>query len=480
MSDTKVAKIKVTVNKGDYSHVENVQIKLGINTIPTATLTTVPGKPEKAVIHPLSDDALLGISAAQKTRISGGARPDVTIYATDGVGGSLVLTGFLVAPIMEVSTSSVNIQYSVVGIDAALDALDMSIYNNRPPKIRADEQYDGLQPLPTAETGDIPSIIAAVSNVLLANAEASKLELKDDKEKQLMMHQHELNTSALGVSPFGLLQAILTNSTGVVYKSWAAANKANPELGRIITSRIADALKQKTSGFWNVFNSLLASYQMYYVPNTSGSGKLKLASDRLVVTGGEKKLSPRSVSVADGSTRILQPGGVVLTSVALEGIRAGEGGEVALRSTISAQYPTPLLPGYVHREVIPIWIPSNIGIPAVEAENSKQPAYLSVANYKKTKNKSLAFKEKINDTARELLTEYAQQIFENIQLADSTVTMILPLALDLEVGVRYKFSVLPGTQTFEGFVSSVIHSINLREGKSLDSFTQLSLTHVKY
>ena len=66
-----------------------------------------------------------------------------------------------------------------------------------------------------------------------------------------------------------------------------------------------------------------------------------------------------------------------------------------------------------------------------------------------------------------------------MQLAHSTAVATIPLDYTRKVGERVVVKILSGG-SFTAFVSRIIHSVDLRQGKELNSFTQISFTHVRY
>jgi hypothetical protein len=474
-----VAKPSVTVNDGAY-RVERIQLKSSVNSVPSATVSAVKGTRAK-VYRPTSSIVINDIRERQIARLAGKEKPDITIKFSDGrTSNPITFTGYMAAPILTISKYNSRDQFTVVGDDSALDGLDMSIYKADSPSTRQDEK-SALKPLVTAADGNIPYLAYGVTAVLEKNYEAT-LNMLGDNERVLMARQHELNSG----EPSLMWLHILQNSNAV-YETLQEAIKNNKALGLHMTEKMSQIIRQKSSGFWSVLNNLMSTYQLYYKPAWTGSGGLFRADKRVNETALEATVHPTALSLADGSSRILQVGGVVLTAPGLPGRLRSDEKQSTQNSPppIIAQYPIPILPGYIHKEMPPAWLLTGDSVPSVIAP-SELPALssgrkvLSVLDYATFKEGAILAHATTNDKARGVLTEYCKVLYDSLRLADSTAEITIPLDVSFQVGERYKFKNGLGEAMFEGFLNGVVHSIDLREGKELESFTQLSITHVQY
>ena len=477
MSQPNVIKLNAVVNDGEFS-VEKLRISVAVNNVPTAALT-VARKTAGIVHKPMSKEVIDSIRERQQKRLAGRTAPDITIDASDGNGGNLHFTGYMAAPVLEISTSSVSDQFTVVGVDAALDGLDLSIYLAGATGERAKENRDGLDPIPSASSGDVPKMLSEITEVLVANYEFSLEMEQQDIMVRLLEIQHEINTDA----PLDLWREILKGSDAV-YESWAAGVAQCDAIADALAERAMNMLCQKTSGFWQVVNGLMSSYQLFYKPNTDTSGKLLLASKKVGEPQGSVDISTTVVNVSDGSSRILQPGGVVMISGSTPGARAAEN---YTPPSIVAMYPDPLLKGYIHRESPPAWMVDDAGISVLGSEVDKTAddeeesttVNLSLDDHQARTTSGDAQQEKVRGVSTGMMTELCKVMFEDLQLADSTASFSIPLNFNVEVGTRTTFTTGDGG-TFTGFVAGLSHNLDLRQGKELDSFTQLSITHIRY
>lgn len=475
MSETTIAKISATIDRAGLS-IEGLTIEMKVGTVATASVNFV--YTDKQIKRSLSLDISSQIAALQRTRLAGVTEPDVTIEAADGLGGTLTFKGYLAAPLLSIASDTCTNSFNVLGVDAMLDGLDLSIYRAAAPEDRPEGEGGDFGSLPGSTNGDVPLLISQITEVLLANKEASFAEATDPATRGLLEHQHTINTGP----PIAVWRAIL-GASEATYTSWEAATAAAPALAYTMTTRTANILCQPASGFWQVFNNLMASYQMFYQPNPNGSGKLLRADSKI---NGAKKtvdLSPSQLGLADGSPNIVQVGGVVMSAAAMRHERKEKG----TAPTIVAQYPIPLLSGYIHKEPPPMWLLESEGVPVLgtEIDTSAKPGEdngdtnLSLEAYESRKKQTETYASEVDSARGNIMSEMCRVMFETLQLEHSSVTATLPLDLTQKPGTRSDFSTASGV-SFSGFIHSVKHKIDLAQGKQLDCYTQLLITHVQY
>lgn len=475
MSAPNVAKISASIDKAGLS-IEGLTIDLQVNTVATAYVTFVKtGEPVKPVVN---SEVLAEIAELQAARLAGVKEPDTTITASDGNGGNITFKGYLAAPVLNLATDSTQNSFRVLAVDAMLNGLDLSIYRAAPPSSRPDEDAGGLRAMPSATTGDVPKLLTEITDELLANKDTAFSYQEDPGMRALLEHQHEINMG----QPMTVWKAIL-GASEATYESWNAAANANSALADTMTTRTAEIMCQATSGFWGVFNALMASYQMFYQPNPNGSGKLQRADIKVKDAGLTAKLSASQLGLADGSPYIIQLGGVVMVANSM----VYEGNEKGGSPTIAAQYPSPLLSGYIHREPPPQWLIGADGVPILNSEIDSSPApsedpgntNLSLTDYEARKKEQETYSKSIDLARTNVMSELCRVMFESLQLENSSVSVMLPLDFKLLPGRRYTFEIADGG-SFKGFLQSVKHKVDLSKGSQLDSYTQLMITHVRF
>ncbi len=478
MSKPTIAKLSVTAK--DYS-VESLKVTLAVNEVPTASLTVLRNS-DKKVRKPMSEEVLAAIKVQQQKRLTGLVAPDMVIQADDGMGGQLTFVGYTIVPVIEINTTSTTDTFTVLSVDGMLDALDLSIYEAGYKPRRGEASPYGnttdliLDPIPSATNGNVPSLITTVSKVLYDNFSKTLTKNPHPSMQAVVSQQHTINTGL----PINIWMRILANSD-VTYESWQEACKTVPSMGFQMAMRIKQMLTQKVGGFWSTANSLMATFQMYYVPDPSESGKFLRADKRVEEPKADHKLSVTSISVSDGNHRLLPVGGVIMMQPAARENRP-ENAWPPGTDAVAGQYPKQLLTGFVQREMPPLWLLNSDGSPVtgsdIDREKPKE-LNLNIGDYKARKEGAGEKNAEVNTAACSILDELCEVMFKEMQLAHSTAVATIPLDYKQKVGERVTVKILSGGE-FTAFVSRVIHSVDLRQGKELNSFTQISFSHVRY
>jgi hypothetical protein len=482
MIPVSVAKLSAIVNGGAYS-AESVNIRLAVNEIPTATVCVVQ-KTEAIVKSVMSQEVLDVMRERQVKRLAGVDKTDMTVEVSDGVGGTLKLNGYLVSPMLDLSPTKVADQFTILGGDGILDALDLSIYKAGSKSLRGEGSTtsDGspqLDPIPAARTGQIPQLINAITKILVGNYDKSR-GMEDGASSKLMLdQQHATNIKR----PIEAWYAVLEKSK-VHYESWDEAFKESPEMAGNMTEGIKQMLTRKAGGFWSTINGLMAAYQMYYIPDTEGSGRFVRADSRVADTTTSKDISVSRLSIADGSRSVIPLGGIVMVAPAAIALRGETQVEIPGTAGVAGQYPDPLRPGYIQREVPPVWLAdargrSIVGSKLDKSRSSTDKPNFRIPAYLIRRSDVSDHKTKSDTTTSKVLNEVCKIIFLDAQLANSSVSVTTPVDLKVKIGERVTVNI-GGGGSFTGFVREVSHSIDLRDGKELSSFTQINFTHVRY
>jgi hypothetical protein len=476
MSD-KIAKLEATVSTGN--GIETLQIRINVNAAASATLGLGPKDTGKVVLKPLTEEVLASIRAAQTERLNGVTEPNVDLTVKDGVYGEFAMSGFKAAPLLEIATAHMGEQLAILDKVSMLDGLDLSIYAAAIAKLRADEKSDNI---PRPKGGDVAKLLLEITDMLVGQFSIALLEETDPVMRQIIQMRHDLNNSG----PLKIWKQILAESD-VNYESWGALTKLSDSAGRTLSLKVMTILTTKSSGFWNILNSLMAAFQMYYRPEPQGAGygKLMLNKFKIDQVEGQQELDILNLNVRDGSARILQVGGVIMKMGSSAGYRADE--KKPTTPAVAGVFPNPIKNGYIHEESAPIWLVDAVGAPVLGSEidtekntepGTKQPD-LDLSKYVTRGEEGKKHIKEFEKARSDVMTELCESMFKELQLADSSMSAKIPLNLTIEVGKR-KTIKLGDAGSVEGFISGIIHQIDLREGRDLDSFSQVTITHVKY
>lgn len=476
-----IKKIKVTVamdgGGGGMFSAETLRVKLDMNTLATATIAGLQSaEPVKLALAP---DVFAAMRDKQKTRLAGRDRADVSIYAEDGSGGTLSFVGFMTAPVLEISRNHIADSMSVLAEDALVDGLDLSIYSKGGASMREETDKGPLaEAYGAAEEGQALEMLSKITEVLVGAYEESLNAAPTPSLQKLLEQQHGLNTKR----PLEIWKGILSNGEAK-FEAWAAAIAASGDLKRTIVDRAGNLLQQRASGFWQTLNGVLGAFQLHYVPSPDGRGKITLSSDKVGEPTGSYTAHASSVSLSDGSVKLMQPGGVVMLAPSAKRLRPEtSGGDPRLPGSIAGQFPRDLLDGYIHREPPPFWLLGPEGDPMVPMDSPPGESgelNLDLEQYKERIDDADKKKDDLDDTTSGILNELCEIIFDQIRLGDSTASVTVPLDFTVPIGRRLTFDFGDGAK-FVGFIDGVMHNIDLTGGKQLSSSTQLSLTHIEY
>lgn len=477
MSDAIIAKIGAKVNGGEYS-AEGLSVRLSVNNVATVRVDVAAGaEDEVTVLAPVSADVIERIGNLQKARLAGRVEPDLTITADDGLGGQMTFNGFLSAPVLDFSSGRTIDQVTGVGVDSLLESLHLGIYDGGYKHAREEAGLDPeLAEIPAADTGDIIGIIKQVTEALVSNYQATVDAVTGEGKLEVLKLRHELNEA----KALELWYTLLGNSTLEFKSIKEAADLFADSLPLLIWS----TLQSRTPGFWNVIRQLMSLFHMHYIPSLEGTGRFERVDTTVAEPEGSIQVGVIGVNVSDGSSYVTQPGGVIMSSAARDAYRTDT--QLSGQEEIVAYYPKPLVSGFIHEEVPPMWIVRAVGDRASVKDDTPDTRVFDLElfltkfeEYKKEEQAS-------NDAATKVLEELCEVIFKDIQLANSVASLTLPLdfSQNKNIGKRVRVEIQgpPGEEggSFTAFVSSIAHDMRLRGGKQLLAVTTISCTHVKY
>ena len=484
MSDNpKIAEVSASVNGGEYSPLSLV-FRMDVNTFPVVNANVAELKEKVSVKAPMSQEVLARLGKLQNQRLAGRSDPDFVVTAEDGIGGSMRFSGYIVAPVLELTKYTTIDRLSAIGAVAAIDALDLSIYDAKPGAERK-ESGDGMKHIEAAKSGELDKVLTAITDVLVGNFDFVLAKENRALSQELLKIQHDINNSG----PLDLWKEILSNSK-IKYDSWDAAFAEYPPIARELSSRVKDFLVAKTSGFWGHIKSLMSSFKLYYIQAFDGVGYLERSDKKVSDPQLTIAVSASGISIADGSSRILQPGGVVMMMRGGAAERAESQPDPEL-PRIVAYAPDPVQSGFIHREPPPFWLLREEVVPIFKDEVSTVSVSagqvsLSLSDREEARKSGHQYKAKVDTVSEGIMTELCEVIFKEIQLAQSTATLTMPLsfAMNEYVGKRATVKIQSGDGgdggQFTAFISGITHSVDLQQGKQLNSSTELRLSHADY
>lgn len=483
----------ITATGGAAYSPQGLRCELSVNSFPVVTAdVAIDAGADVTVKSPLSSEVLSHIGSLQKARIAGRTDTDFTMTASDGIGGTLDFSGFISAPVLEITKYNVGNRISAIGEAAMLDSLDLSIYDAGYATARTETAATSgsqLDPIPSAEDGNITGTLDAVTKVLTGNFETLLSGETLDISKELMQLQHDVNKGG----PLEIWTKIL-KANDVKFDSWPSLLALHPTIGSHLSMHVKDILTSYTPGFWNKMWTLMSTFQMYYVPEFEGLGKLVRSDEKVAKPDGTIEISAAGLTVTDGSPRLLQPGGVVMTGGGYAAYRQETDTNNPRVPRVVAFAPSPLLPGFIQRESIPFWLLREDGVTILGSEvdsasggaGGNANLDLDLEARKKRRKDGVEFKDKVDSASAGVMSELCAIIFKELQLASATASASIPLDFGVndKIGKRVNVKINgPGGESggqFEAFVAGVAHNLDLRQGKQMNSSTTLSFTHAKF
>ena len=464
--------------------VSSITITLTVNSVASATVTTFPDGTE-LVRGILTKASLAAMASAQKARLTSPPTPDSTL--TFKVNDTnLTMKGYGVSPQIGSSKARYEQGFSIVGADAALDAIDMSIY-------RFSDSFEtidvgDMRPLreifdsgDATGKGNFPLLLKSIMQQLVSYYPRiiKEVETPSASKRDVIRAQHQINNKLLPQ-----WYKVLDNSS-IIYSDWSSVIDRLPKLADNLIGRIMTSVRQP-GGFWNVLMSLLGEFRIAYIPALSGPGKLIKLEDKMKNgSGGPVTLSATAFALTDGSVRLLPIGAVTVigdTPWALQPTETQTGDQSL---GLLARYPAKIGYGYVLTVPPPLWIQVG-GKDALNAleigangEDVNPMTLDADAESKSALKDQTASTEKHENLAAGLLVNYAKAIFEEVQYADSRIKAALPaMPNELHPGERRKFQTGDGG-SFSAFVNSVTYTMTLADGQLMVS-AAVDLTHVKF
>ena len=491
MSNATTAKISASIN-GDGVSPEGLLFEIDVNSFPMVRANLAETSGKLSVHTPIGPEVIDRIGKLQTARLAGRTTPDFEVFAEDGIGGSINYAGFVSAPSLELTKVSTSEKTATVGQAALLDAMDLSIYGTglyATPTPTNARSKSLLKPVPAALNGDAPGTILALTDLLVSNYAATIDSIKHlAMERQQIIRQHSINTNG----PLRMWRQMLADSD-VKFQSWEAAFKEHDAIAGHLSEQVRLALVARMPGFWNKVHALMSGFQMYYVPSFEGFGHFERVDKKVADTADVMEVSVSGFNVSDGSARILQPGGVVMHAGVPPWMRQEMGPFMPAPPVAFA--PDPLLQGFIQHEAVPFWLLRSGGVPIFgsELDGKKDPGAgvnLSLFDRARAAVAAAAQKDKVTVATSRVMTEMCELIFKELQLAHSTASMTLPLDFSLtkHLGKRVILRIRGADDEetgakkteFTAFVEGFTHSVDLRSGKQLNSFTQVRLSHAKF
>ena len=463
-----------------------ITLTLAVNSVASANVSVFPAGGAD-VRQILTAQTLGAMAQAQKARFVRPMKPDSTInFRVNDT--NMKMSGFGVSPSIYSSKQRFETGFSVVGEDAALDGIDMSIYQYAPVfgKVLDGGEYPTLRAVFDAggnqKTGDFCGLLKSVTEKLVSYfSNVQKAAEKYPTHLAALNIQHTLNLQLLP-----RWYAVLANSK-VKYPEWGVMFSLLGDLGDGMINRILANFSQP-GGFWGVLQGIFSEFRVVYVPSLSGPGKLvKMEDKMLLVNSTPVDLHATGFTLSDGSSKLLPLGGIMVSGSPPHTLQPEERLNGDLSAGMLARYPATLQSGFMLTIPVPMWVATGGKLvtaalaDAVLTSAMIDPFIVSpVAQAAKTASDNLLKRSALEGGLEStFLVKYAKSVYEEVQYSDSKVHVTLAaMPGQLEAGERRLFKTSDGG-SFTGFVQSVAFSMSL-SADQLSVSAAVELSHVKF
>ena len=375
--------------------------------------------------------------------------PGVDLSITDAFNSSLAFKGNTSAPAYSFSAGDVALTEDIQPDYAALNCLDLSIYNAVEYDI--DLMKDNAYPSNMAEF--IKKVFEGIISVGKKNLENSA---QGKLTKECNKKQHEINEK---VKKFAI--QLFDNSKDTIGWDGVKDQIGMPGVDAI-KRRICGALKANAGGFFNNILHLAEEFQCVYIPEFDNVGKL-INKKKLFESDESLDLKSISLSVRAGSVGMFP-----VRAVAVR--RASTGGaDIDLindNNDYGVIYPKDVKPGGSIMQILgPQWLPATYfdfaKVKAIDNGSAAKPLQNNQLEPKSGQNAEPAAQkaEQQNKENEKVVEQWAETVYYWQALGQSYAIINTELMLNAKVGTRYTVLGADGA-LFSGVLNSVEHTIS--------------------
>lgn len=414
------------------------------------------------VVSPTAEELITKLSDAQSSMFS--SPEEKSIEIDDGVA-ALTFKGYDTGPHHEVLFGGVNNGRTVVHRCSKLDFINTSIYVGQ----RGTSMYKGVI---DTSAGSVTNWLRVVLENIIERWEASKddnYNELDAKSKAVRDAIHATNISIINDEWYPVLDA----SADIDLKGFDTFTSKRTlrmhlagVIGSVYVSNGGSSFFSKMAQFENMF-------QMRFIPDAEGDTCGKFISVKSVVNDAEdKNVSIKGLSIRAGPRSFLP-----VTAVAVTGVPTPEmhKGSNKVRGTSLISWPETIpATGSVLTVPAPPWIPSEI-LPRRQDLRGKT---LDPGKVKGKLEEDDSDIKTVHEAIVELVTDYANCVYDDVSLGTSTATINTLLDVTWEVGKRYAVTQDEGGKLFDGFLQNMEHRISSNPERP-DAVTMLTFSHVE-
>lgn len=375
--------------------------------------------------------------------------PGINMSMTDAFSNTLSFKGNTSAPSYSFSSGDVALTEDVQPDYAALNCLDLSIYNVA--------EYDVNLIKDTNYPSNIAEFIKKVFEWIISTGQKN---LEDSKQGKLTKacnkKQHEINEK---VKKFAI--QLFDNSKETI--GW---DGVKDQLGAdgvdAIKRRICGALKANAGGFFNNILHLAEEFQCVYIPEFDNVGKL-VNKKNLFESDEGLDVKSISLSVRAGSVGMFPVRAVAVRRV---GPYSADLDIAQSSNDYGAVFPKEVKPGGSIMQILgPQWLPATHfdfaevkPVPDGSAAKSVQSNKLEPDSGQNAQSAAQEIEKQINQNDK-VVEQWAETVYYWQALGQAYAIINTELMLNAKVGTRYVVTGADGA-LFSGILNSVEHTIS--------------------
>lgn len=506
--------IKITANVSDgidsnAPFVDTFTISIGVNEISTATVSfhTSNSSDTVTVKTPFDQDDIRDMRLLQHGAITGNPKElTLNIKVDNGLAsGSYTFKGIVVGPSKTAGKMLIDNKLTMVSPVARINGLRPFIYNVVP--VHVGELLPGTfieQTFAETVKTDSNRMLERYLNLLNARIKAYEDNYSgtgwiDQATKEYVAQVHSANKKFLPI-----LQSIVDSGNEDDYTSLAAIaadggeDALNKTLTRAINSSISEFMYGVRNNFFSTLTAFCNAFQSYYVPNQLADpndlpyGRTRpLRTMLLDDSATDLSVIPEQISLycSDVSVDVVQQ--VMLTGQPFlyTGAQLENQAFPNILPEINYQtlsvYPKSVSTDSSNAVSIPCppWLSGDVmqygrSAPTTAGQATNHDK-VDINDYISSKN-AVANKISIlyKNNYQNLLDEYAQSIYLDLAYSPYSLSVVVPLYLDLNVGERVNLKKnITGEKIGSGFIQKLVHTVSGMRG-SLSAYTTVIVSHV--
>lgn len=460
---------------GSSGSVSTIDVLLGLNAYPYVTIKFHQKGSGGSASKILNTEMIAALAEAQRGMFAARTAPDMTAQFSDGKGGEMNFQGFSSRPGYTVGMGGVAQLITGIHPSSMMDGLNLSIYTAPGiPIARAKVN---------SKAGSWAVRLAELTKGLIEKWQSLVSSTGDDATIKNDIH----NQNQLFLP---MWYNLLSNSTSTAEQKTLEKAAEHPGVNDGINAALISALMaRRPGGFLNNILSLNGLLQMIYVPSLdpASGGQIKLLS-KLFDDSENRNVKLIGSNGLLGERGALPMGRVLVTGLGdtewgpfVQGF-SGKPPLVANRKeTIVVAYPETAVPG---SKLTTVDLPPFLPFPISAAPYMKREGFAGGMRAKTTvgalSSAATSLAAYKRGALADLCKDYARNIYIDLALSSSQVTLSTDLDLSWQVGRHYSITATGkngGTQ-FKGMLASCQHSAVISEN-SPSAGTQLVFSHVE-